>query len=142
MRVAASEQMCPEGNVPEIWFVFPEENEMGDVTGTSLGFVCDYNPDSEELLIYDTRTEEWKGVFLDDFFRFAQPVEEADGDNLDLYLDQFYGEPRDDLDIIEEDQEAPPLPEDQEAEEIASVADVRVPAAIVERVAARWLLGK
>ena len=140
MRVAA--MPCPQGNVPEIWFVFPEENEMGGVIGTGLGYVCDYNPDTEELLIFDTRTNEWKGVFIDDFIRFAQPVEEADGDNLELYMDQFYGEEEEDLNIVDEEDESPPLPEDQEVQEISEAADLRVPEALVERVAARWLLSQ
>ena len=88
---------------PESWFLFREE--LPETMG--LGMVRDYDPDQEELLILDAETGEEKVVSLDQFLSHSEFLEGADLENFLLILDQFYGEPRDDLDIIPESEEAP-----------------------------------
>jgi hypothetical protein len=142
------------GDLPEVWFIFPEENELGQIIGTGMGFILDYDPDTEELLIFDTRDDQFKGVALDAFMQYAEPLEEADGANLELLLDQYYGDPIDDLDIIPEEDEAPPDMADEQVtppEPVTPVpmelpppegmedADIRIHDTLVERIAQRWL---
>lgn len=122
MRFAA------EGRLPESWFIFRDEVLPLDI---DLGYLLDYDPDTEELLIYDVDEEEQKVVPLDQFLSHSEFLEEADIDNFVLMMDQFYGEPQDDLDIVPESEETPV--------ETPVETPIEVPA-IVERVARKYLL--
>lgn len=114
MRFASGETVFPES-----WFIFHDD----DILDIDLGYIVDYDPDTEELLIYDVDDDQEKVVGLGDFLTHSEFVEKADLDNFELIMDQFYGDPRDDLDLIEEGEEAPIEVE-----------------AIIERVARRYLL--
>lgn len=114
MRFAA------EGALPESWFIFRDDAVTLDI---DLGFIQDYDPDTEELLVFDVDDGAEKVVTLDEFLTHSEFLEEADIDNFELIMDQFYGEPQDDLDIVPEEEEAP----------------IGV-AALIERVATRFLL--
>lgn len=116
MRFAAA----GETHFPESWFIFRDEGLPIDI---DLGYLVDYDPDAEEFLVYDVDDDEEKVVALDDFLNHSEFLEEADLANFGLIMDQFYGSPQDDLDIIEEHEEAP--------------IEVN---AIIERVARRFLL--
>jgi hypothetical protein len=136
---------APETVTPEIWFIFPHEERDGTVSGVAIGYVVDYDPDTEELLIYDVSNEAYFGVQLPSFLNYVVFLEEADGDNFELFLDQFYGEEEEDLDLIPEEKEAP---EDLEETNFpgASVGPKKVVApAVYPRpvvVASRWLKGR
>jgi len=116
MRFAAE----GEPRLPESWFIFRDEAVPLDI---DLGYIVDYDPDTEQLLIHDVDEGQDKTVDLDEFLSHSEFLEEADLDNFELMMDQFYGGPEDDLDIVEEHEEAP----------------IQVDA-IIERVARRYLL--
>jgi hypothetical protein len=78
---------CPAENVPDIWFIFSEKPDTIDV---DMGYVCDYDPDTEEFLIYDIDDSEFKVVGLDDFIEHAGFLEEEDWDNFLVLLDRVY----------------------------------------------------
>jgi hypothetical protein len=113
MRFASGETVFPES-----WFLFRDET----VIDLDLGYIVDYDPDTEELLIYDVDDDEEKVVGLGDFLTHSEFVEKADLDNFELIMDQFYGDLQDDLDLIDEHEETPIEVE-----------------AIIERVARRYL---
>lgn len=119
-KVRRRMRFATEGTLPESWFIFRDEAVPLDI---DLGFVLDYDADAEELLIYDADEDTEKVVQLDEFLTHSEFLEEADIDNFLLLLDQYYGEPEDDLDIVPEDEEAPM--------EVA---------AVIKRVARRYLL--
>jgi hypothetical protein len=106
--------------LPQSWFVFHDDAEPGKPLDIDMGFIEDYNPDSEEFLIYDVDDEDEKVVQLDDFLTHSEFLEEADIDNFELIMDQYYGGPEDDLDIIPDEDEAPRLEGEIEAEDIVS----------------------
>jgi hypothetical protein len=111
---------------PESWFIFRDEAPF-DI---DLGYVKDYDPDAEELLIYDVDENEERVVGLDDFLTHSEFLEESDIANFLLYMDQFYGEQVDDLDIVEDEEQA------------SREFEVLPVQAIIERVARSWLMRK
>jgi hypothetical protein len=118
-------RFATEGNLPEVWFIFRDEAVPLDI---DLGYIVDYDPDTEELLVYDVDDDQEKTVDLDEFLSHSEFLEEADLDNFELLMDQYYGGPEDDLDIVEEDEQS----SDYEA-------PIEVDA-IIERVARRYIL--
>lgn len=102
MRFAA------ETALPESWFIFYDEQGPGQPLDIDLGYILDYDPDTEELLIHDVDEESEKVVDLVQFLRHSEFLEEADLDNFDLLMDQYYGESADDLDIVPDSEVAPP----------------------------------
>jgi hypothetical protein len=96
---------CPSDGIPDVWFVF--RDDALDERPVDMGYVCDYDPDTEELLLYDVDDEEFKTAQIDDFLRYSEFLEDADWDNFVLLMDQYYGDERDDLDIVPESEEAP-----------------------------------
>jgi len=113
-------RFATEGMLPEVWFVFRDAAVPLDI---DMGFIVDYDPDTEELLIFDVDENTEKVVQLDEFLTHSEFLEEADFDNFELMMDQFYGEPEDDLGIVPDEDEAP----------------MEVPA-MIERVARKFLL--
>jgi hypothetical protein len=91
---------CLTEGVPDIWFVFSEKPDTIDV---DMGYVCDYDPDAEELLIFDVDDQEFKVVGLDDFLEHASLLEEEDWDNFQDLLDRVY---EDDSDLDAEEAES------------------------------------
>lgn len=100
---------CPGNGIPEIWFVFRDDALADRPIDVDMGYVCDYDPDTEEVLIYDLDDEDFKTAQIDDFLRYSEFLEDADWDNFALLMDQYYGEERDDLDIVPESEEAPEM---------------------------------
>jgi hypothetical protein len=94
-------------NLPQSWFVFRDDVEEGKKFDIDMGYIVDYDPDSEELLIFDVDENKEKTVALDDFLTHSEFLEDADLDNFELILDQYYGGPEDDLDIVPDEDEAP-----------------------------------
>lgn len=125
-RMRMASQM-PE--VPESWFIFSDDG----ILDIDMGYILDYDPDTEELLIHDVDEDEERVVSLSNFLRYSEFLEEADLDNFMLLMDQYYGEESDDLDIVDEDETAPP-----DSFEINRLPNQ----AIIERVAQRYLLTK
>jgi len=93
-------------DLPQSWFVFHNDAEGGTLV-IGMGFIEDYDPDTEEFLIYDVDDDTEKTVSLDDFLTHSEFLEKADLDNFELIMDQFYGGPEDDLDIVPDADEAP-----------------------------------
>ena len=114
--------------LPQSWFVFHEEIEDGKPLNIDMGYIVDYDPDEEDLLIYDVDTDEEKVVSLDDFLTHSEFLEEADLHNFELIMDQYYGGPEDDLEIIDDDEEAPRMEFEVDMDEFA------------RKVARTWLL--
>lgn len=94
-------------DLPQSWFIFRDETGPGQPLVIDLGFIEDYDPDTEELLIYDVDDGTEKVVALDDFLTHSEFLESADLDNFELIMDQYYGGPEDDLDIVPDADEAP-----------------------------------
>ena len=92
---------------PESWFVCRDDVEDGSEFDIDMGYIVDYDPDTEELLIFDVDENKEKTVALDDFLTHSEFLEDADLDNFELILDQYYGGPEDDLDIVPDEDEAP-----------------------------------
>lgn len=113
---------------PQSWFVFREDTEKDEPVDIDMGFIEDYDPDSEDLLIYDVDDKKEKVVKLDDFLTHSEFLEKADLDNFELIMDQFYGGPEEDLDIIPDTEEAPRMEFEVGLEEFA------------KKVARTWLL--
>lgn len=112
----------------ESWFVFFDETGPGQSFEWGLGYVMDYDPDTEELLIYDVDKEQEKIVALDDFFRHSEFLEDADADNFELFMNQFYGNSTDDLDVVPKTETTPPDLEDLErGKEVAKMLLGREP---------------
>jgi hypothetical protein len=118
---------------PESWFIFRDEA----VDDIDLGYVVDYDPDTEELLVFDVDEQQEKVVNLDDFLTHSEFLEEADLDNFELIMDQYYGEDEDDLDLVDEDDEAPP--EGLEGFEGFEILKVEMAEPMIKRVAQRWM---
>lgn len=125
MRMAAARPP-----LPEVWFLFLDETAQG-APDIGLGYVVDYDPDIEELLVYDVSDDVEKVVSLEDFLGHSEFLEEADLDNFDLLMDQYYGDAADDLDIVPEDETASPDDEAAEPEDLPTRAS---------RVAAAWFV--
>jgi hypothetical protein len=115
-------------NLPESWFVFRDDVEQGQPLDIDMGFIEDYDPDTEQLLIYDVDENKEKVVELDQFLTHSEFLEEADLDNFELIMDQFYGGPEDDLDIVPDSEEAPRMEFEVDMTEFA------------QKVANTWLL--
>lgn len=115
-------------NLPESWFIFHDDPEEGKPIDIDMGYVIDYDPDNEELLIFDVDEESEKVVGLDDFLTHSEFLEDADLDNFELILDQYYGGPEDDLEIVDDDDEAPRMEFEVDMEEFS------------RKVARTWLL--
>jgi len=115
--------------VPESWFIFSDDG----ILDIDMGYILDYDPDTEELLIYDVDEDEERVVSLSNFLRYSEFLEEADLDNFMLLMDQYYGDKSDDLDIVEKDEVAPP-----DSFEINRLPNQ----VLIERVAQRYLLNK
>jgi len=115
-------------DLPESWFIFHDVPGDDGVLDIDMGFIEDYDPDTEELLIYDVDDEVEKVVGLDDFLRYSEFLEKADLDNFELIMDQYYGGPEEDLDIVPDSEETPRLEGEIDAEDVAA------------RVARRFLL--
>ena len=98
-----------EGNpdFPQSWFVFRDDVEEGGKFDIDMGFLVDYDPDAEDLLIFDVDENKEKTVDLDEFLTHSEFLEEADLDNFELIMDQYYGGPEDDLDIVPDEDQAP-----------------------------------
>ena len=98
-----------EGNpdFPQSWLVLRHDVEEGKQLDIDMGFIEDYDPDAEELLIFDVDENKEKVVALDDFLTHSEFLEDADLDNFELIMDQYYGGPEDDLDIVPDEDEAP-----------------------------------
>ena len=109
-------------DLPEVWFIFRDDSEPGEPLDIDMGFIEDYDPDTEELLIYDTDENDEKTVKLDDFLTHSEFLEESDLDNFELLMDQYYGGPQDDLDIIPDEDEAPRMEFEVGAEELAALS--------------------
>jgi len=92
---------------PQSWFVFREDVEPGNDLDIDMGYIVDYDPDAEDLLIFDVDENKEKTVDLDEFLTHSEFLEDADLDNFELILDQYYGGPEDDLDIVPDEDEAP-----------------------------------
>lgn len=113
---------------PQSWFIFRDDVEEGAPLDIDMGYIVDYDPDSEELLIYDVDEEEEKVVSLDDFLTHSEFLEESDLSNFELIMDQYYGGPEDDLEIIEDADEAPRMEFEVDMEEFS------------RKIARTWLL--
>jgi len=94
-------------NLPETWFVFHDDSAPPGSRDVDLAFVEDYDPDTEELLVYDVDDNAERVVSLDDFLSHTLFLEEADIDNFELLMDQFYGGPEDDLEIVPDEEQVP-----------------------------------
>lgn len=103
---------------PQSWFVFHDDADDGKPLDVDIGYIEDYDPDTEEFLIYDVDDDRELVVGLQDFLTHSEFLEEADLANFELIMDQYYGGPEDDLDIVPDDEEAPR----DEGEIVASVA--------------------
>jgi len=117
-----------ERNFPESWFIFHEDVEEGKPLDVDLGYILDYDPDNEEFLIYDVDDKTEKTVCLEDFLTHSEFLEEADFDNFELIMDQYYGGPEDDLEIVPDQEEAPRMEFEVDMEEFT------------QKVARDWLL--
>ena len=97
--------------LPETWFVFHDTPFSGDLRDVDMGFIEDYDPDTEDLLIYDVDDGTERVVDLEDFLANSDFLEEADIDNFELLMDQYYGGPEDDLDLVPETEQltSPPM---------------------------------
>lgn len=115
-------------DLPQSWFVFHDDVPEGAPMEIDMGFIEDYDPDTEELLIYDVDENKEKVVELDQFLTHSEFLEEADLDNFELIMDQFYGGPEDDLDIVPDSEEAPRMEFEVDMSEFA------------QKVARTWLL--
>jgi len=113
---------------PQSWFVFHEDFSEDAPLKVNMGFIEDYDPDTEEFLIFDVDENKEKVVNIDDFLTHSEFLEEADLDNFELILDQFYGGPEDDLDIVPDHEEAPRMEFAFDVEELTN------------KVARTWLL--
>lgn len=113
--------------LPMSWFIFHDDAEEGKPIDIDMGYIVDYDPDTEELLIYDLDENVEKVVNLDDFLTHSEFLEEADLDNFELIMDQYYGGPEDDLDIVPDSEEAPRLEFEIDEEDLSN------------KVASRWL---
>ena len=116
-------------DLPQSWFVFHDDAEPGQPLDIDMGFIEDYDPDTEDFLIYDVDDRKEKVVSLDDFLTHSEFLEKADLDNFELIMDQYYGGPEDDLDIVPDSEEAPRM------EFEIDMAD------LVKKVARSFLLG-
>jgi len=96
-----------ETNLPQSWFVFRNDEDEEQDFDIGMGYIVDYDPDTEELLIFDVDEGKEKTVALDEFLTHSEFLEDADLDNFELIMDQYYGGPEDDLDIVPDDDEAP-----------------------------------
>lgn len=114
-------------DLPQSWFIFRDDAENGELD-IDLGYVMDYDPDTEELLIYDVDDKSEKTVSLEDFLTHSEFLEDSDVDNFELIMDQYYGGPEDDLDIVPDEEEAPRVEFEIDTDEYA------------QRVARTWLL--
>lgn len=120
-----------EGTVlPQSWFVFRDDVEEGAKFDIDMGYIVDYDPDLEQLLIFDVDEDKEKIVNLDDFFTHSEFLEDADLDNFELIMDQYYGGPEDDLDIVPDEDEAPRMEFEVDMSEF------------VQKVASLWLRQK
>ena len=117
-------------DLPQSWFVFRDDVENGQSFDIDMGFIVDYDPDVEELLIFDVDENKEKTVALDDFLTHSEFLEDADLDNFELIMDQYYGGPEDDLDIIPDEDEAPRMEFEVEMSEFS------------QKVASTWLRQK
>lgn len=115
-------------DLPQSWFIFRDEQGPGQPLEIDMGFIEDYDPDAEELLIYDVDDGAEKMVALDDFLTHSEFLERADLDNFELIMDQYYGGPEDDLDIVPDVDEAPRMEFEVDVEDLAG------------KVAGAWLL--
>lgn len=129
MRFGA-EKKKPE--LPPSWFIFRDDVvEAGEPLDIDMGYIVDYDPDTEDLLIYDVDAETEKVVDLEAFLTHSEFLEEADLDNFELIMDQYYGGPEDDLDLVPDSEEAPRLEFEVDEEELKEE--------LPQKVASRWL---
>lgn len=115
-------------DLPQSWFVFREEVPEGQDLDLGMGYLVDYDPDTEELLIFDVDADKEKVVALDEFLTHSEFLEDADLDNFELIMNQYYGGPEDDLDIVPDSEEAPRMEFEVDMSEFA------------QKVAKSWLL--
>lgn len=77
----------PALGIPDIWVVFSDSPDTIDV---DLGFVCDYDADEEEFLVFDVDDQDTKIIALDDFLTHVAFVEQEDLDNFLSLMDMTY----------------------------------------------------
>lgn len=78
---------CAENGVPDIFFIFNESSLDVD-----LGFVCDIDPDEDELLVWDLDDKEYKVVDIEAFVEDATFLDEEDEENFLAFMDEIYEE--------------------------------------------------
>lgn len=88
LRTAEIESPCPHEGVPEIFFLFDESEDTIDV---DLGFVCDIDPDEDDLLVWSLDDKEYKVVNVEEFAEGVLFVEEEDYENFMRLLEDSYG---------------------------------------------------
>jgi len=127
MRFASEKEQ--KTDLPQSWFVFRDDaGDDGRSFDIDMGYVVDYDPDQEDLLIYDVDEDRQKVVNIDDFLTHSEFLEDADIDNFELIMDQYYGGPEDDLDLVPEEEQAPRMEFEVGMEELAG------------KVASEWVL--
>lgn len=111
---ALSRPECAD--IPDIYFLF-KESEL-DI---DMGYVCDIDPDEDEILVFDVDDGEYKVVDIEEFVEYAVFVTVEDMRNFDVFMSQTY-------ELY-----------DQGLDELEDMYDDDAQLVSVQKVAAAWL---